>query len=424
MFNIYRFLTIFFFPLFLIIIFLRKFKGKEDQFRYKEKVFSSSFNIKKNERKKLIWIHAASIGETLSVVPLIKDIIKKKPDLEFLITTVTLSSANLVNKEFKNSKYIKHRFFPLDNPYLIKKFLDGWKPNFVMFVDSEIWPNFLIEIKKRSILLVLINGRITKKTYKRWKIFNNLSYKVFNSFDLCLSASKESVEYFKNLNVKNVKYLGNLKFFPDNKIKKISSENEKVLNNYKFWCAASTHRSEEQFCLRTHIKIKSIYNNLLTIIVPRHINRVKEISNICNSFKLNFQILNENEHIKNGVDILIINSFGNLPMYYEHCKSVFIGKSTLKKLELESGQNPIEAAILGCKIYHGPYVKNFNEIYEYLNILKISKKIRNEDELFEELIEDLKKPKEVNINNLNIIEQYGRKILENTTYELLKISKL
>jgi 3-deoxy-D-manno-octulosonic-acid transferase len=96
----------------------------------------------------------------------------------------------------------------------------------------------------------------------------------------------------------------------------------------------------------------------------------------------------------------------------------------LKKLELESGQNPIEAAILGCKIYHGPYVKNFNEIYEYLNILKISKKIRNEDELFEELIEDLKKPKEVNINNLNIIEQYGRKILENTTYELLKISKL
>ena len=102
MFNIYRFLTIFFFPLFLIIIFLRKFKGKEDQFRYKEKVFSSSFNIKKNERKKLIWIHAASIGETLSVVPLIKDIIKKKPDLEFLITTVTLSSANLVNKEFKN----------------------------------------------------------------------------------------------------------------------------------------------------------------------------------------------------------------------------------------------------------------------------------------------------------------------------------
>ena len=106
-------------------------------------------------------------------------------------------------------------------------------------------------------------------------------------------------------------------------------------------------------------------------------------------------------------------------MYYEHCKSVFIGKSTLKKLELESGQNPIEAAILGCKIYHGPYVKNFNEIYEYLNILKISKKIRNEDELFEELIEDLKKPKEVNINNLNIIEQYGRKILENTEHSII-----
>ena len=160
---IYRYLINIFFPLIIIIIFFRTWFNKEDKKRFKEKLFSSSFNITKNHNKKLIWFHAASIGELKSIIPLIKKL-NEKNKFEFLITTVTLSSARLITKELLNEKNTIHRFFPIDKPSLIKKFLDNWSPNLIVFVDSEIWPNFILNIKKRNIPLVLLNGRITKKT--------------------------------------------------------------------------------------------------------------------------------------------------------------------------------------------------------------------------------------------------------------------
>ena len=167
MLGIYRFLTFILYPLFIILIFLRSIYKKESRIRYKEKIFSSSFNSNRNIKKKLIWFHAASIGETLSIIPLVDEINNLNKNIEFLITTVTLSSANLLKKRLEGYNNVSHRFFPFDLESLSEKFLSLWRPNLICFVDSEIWPNFLFKIKEKKIPLVLLNGRITKKTYTR-----------------------------------------------------------------------------------------------------------------------------------------------------------------------------------------------------------------------------------------------------------------
>ena len=198
---IYRYLINIFFPIIIILIFFRRWFNKEHKIRFKEKLFSSAFNVKKNHSKKLVWLHAASIGELKSIIPLINKL-NEKNELEFLITTTTLSSSNLISEELSNQKNVIHRFFPVDKLGLVKKFLDQWSPNFIIFVESEIWPNFILEIKKRNIPLILLNGRITRKTFLRWKIIPKIAKKIFQSFELCLPSSKESKEYLEKQKLK------------------------------------------------------------------------------------------------------------------------------------------------------------------------------------------------------------------------------
>ena len=148
----YRILTILIYPLLFILIFFRKVLKKEDSKRYKEKILISHFNIKRKINTKLIWFHAASIGECLSILPLVNELGKNNKSLQFLITTVTLSSSKLLEKKLSNNTNISHRFFPLDLERLSEKFLKAWKPDLVCFVDSEIWPNFLFKIKEKKFL--------------------------------------------------------------------------------------------------------------------------------------------------------------------------------------------------------------------------------------------------------------------------------
>ena len=420
MLTIYRCFINIFFPLIVIIIFLRVIFNKEDKLRFKEKLFFSSFNIVKKFRRKLIWFHVASIGELKSIIPLIKKL-KEDNNFDFLITTVTVSSAQLFNKEFSLQDNITHRFFPIDKPSLIKKFLEGWKPNLTIFVDSEIWPNFLFEIKKRKIPLILLNARITKKTFQRWNLFPTLAKSVFNNFDLCLASSNESKKYLKKMNTNKIKYFGNLKLTAESKIKDLNVENIKIINTQKTWCAVSAHEGEDIFCLKTHLEIRKNFEDIVTIIIPRHINRVVKIKSECKKMNLKSQILSEGELIKRGKEIIIINSYGVMSKYLNICKSVFIGKSLIKKLEPVGGQNPIEAAKLGCKIYHGPYVNNFKEIYELLNQYKISEKINEVSELSHKLTTDLMGSKKIKNEKIIFINNLGKKILNDTYKELSEI---
>ena len=415
MLSVYRFLTFFLYPVFILIIFLRIFFKKENNLRYKEKIFSSSFNPNKRENKKLIWFHASSIGELLSIMPLIDNLNRNNSkNLEFLVTTVTLSSAELLEKKLLNYDNVTHRFFPLDTEFLVSSFLSNWQPSLICFIDSEIWPNFLFKIKEKKIPLILLNARITKKTLNRWKVFSKFAEKVFDNFDLCLASSEESKKNLKMLGVKNVNYIGNLKFCSKTKFDKINESNKLVLNDFNVWCAASTHEGEEEIIIKTHINLKEKIRNLKTIIIPRHITRVKNISSLAIRHDLTAQILNDKEEINKKADFVIINSFGVLEKYYDYCENVFVGKSMLKNLENVGGQNPIEPAKLGCKVFHGPYVYNFKEIYEFLNSNGIAIQVHSEQELSNKLLESFETNNILSSRHIDDLEKYGEKILTET----------
>ena len=424
MLTAYRLLTFCLYPFFIILIYLRLISKKEDPKKYKEKIFSSSFKVERNDKDKLIWFHASSIGETLSVLPLIDELNRSKKDIRFLITTVTLSSANLLNKKIKKYNNMTHRFFPLDTTYLVEKFLNAWKPNLVCFVDSEIWPNFLFKIKEKKIPLVLINARITRKTFTKWHMLPNFAKQVFNNFDLCLPCSEESMRNLEKLQVKKLSYIGNLKFTIKAQEEELEPSDIKVLNNFKVWCAVSTHEGEEIIALKTHLEIKKKYNNVLTIIIPRHISRVSHVQNLIKKFNLESQILNPGDTIDKNKEILIINSFGVLHKYFNYCQNVFIGKSLLKQLSAIGGQDPIEAAKLNCRVYFGPYVYNFEEVYNFLKYNNMAEQISNEFDLSDKIIKNFNGSKKIDLTNTDLLNNYGKKILQHTIMELNKFIQI
>ena len=408
---LYRTLTILIYPLLIILVFLRRLLNKEDTKRYKEKIFPSSFNVQRTNNSKLILFHAASIGELKSILPIIRELEKKNKNLEFLITTLTTSSANLAKIELKKFKNAKHRFLPLDVNFIMKKFLSLWKPDAIFLVDSEIWPNLIFLANQKKIPLGIINARITKKTYNKWMLFPKMAQSIFSLFDLCIVSNQETKKFLESFNLKNIFYFGNLKFCENLNKTQIIDNNSKFLNFNKFWLAASTHEGEDEFCLKTHIELRKKIKNIKTIIAPRHISRVKKIKQIVENFNLTCQILNPDEEILDNKEIIIVNSFGKLQGFYKYSKSVFIGKSTVKKLENVGGQNPIEAAKMGCKIYHGPFIYNFKDVYLLLSQKNVSKQVNSYTELAENLISDLNSPKDNNSSFISLVKHLEQKIL-------------
>ena len=414
----YRVLTHLIYPFLFVIVFFRVFLKKEDPKRYKEKILISHFNVKRNYEQKLIWFHAASIGELKSILPIIKKLNSDNSLREFLITTSTLSSSKIAELEFKKMKNISHRFLPYDVDFLINSFLKMWRPNYIFLVDSEIWPNLILKAKKFSIPVAIINARITSKSYKKWIKFPKTAFKIFSSIKLCLTSNKETKKFLESFEVKNVFYYGNIKFINDINENEITNLNKDKLINIPFWFAASTHNGEEELCLKTHNFLREKYNNILTIIAPRHIERSKEIKSLCEKYKLNSQILNYDELIKPNVEIVILNSFGVLQNYFKYAKSVFIGKSTIQSLEEVGGQNPLEAVKLNCKIYHGRYVYNFKDIYEILEKNNISFKIKDHEELGRYLEKDLDPAQKKDDKISEIISVLSNKTLVNTLREI------
>ena len=410
----YRILSNFLYPFLFIFLYLRVFLKKEDPKRFKEKLFTSHFNVKRKDELKLIWFHAASIGEFKSIVPLIEQLNTSKKSYEFLITTSTLSSGNLAKLELKNLYNVHHRYFPFDVSFLIDKFLQLWRPEKIFLVDSEIWPNLILKSKARKIPLAIINARLTEKSFNRWSIFPKTAEKIFSVFDLCLCSNKETQNYLGKLRARNVRYEGNLKLIKKININKINEKNSDILSKIRFWFAASIHEEEDIFCLKIHNELKKSYKDIITIIAPRHLNTVEKIKILSEKKNFKVQILNRDDKISEDKEILIVNSFGFLQSYFKYAKSVFIGKSIVPRLKRDSGQSPIDAAKLNCKIYHGPYVSNFKELYEIFKINKISHKIDNYLELSKKLILDLKENQKKERFDVNYIQKMENNILINT----------
>jgi 3-deoxy-D-manno-octulosonic-acid transferase len=389
-----------------ILIIFRIYKGKEDKIRFREKF---SIPSKKRSKGKLIWFHGASVGEILSIIPLIENYEKDKLINQILVTSSTLSSSKVL-KKFKFKKTV-HQFYPIDHFFFTKRFLEYWKPNLAIFIDSEIWPNMFKKLEEQKISLILLNARITKKTFLRWLSLKNVSQKVFNKISIAYPQNLETKYFLKKLKVKKIKTIGNLKFAEQDK--EIMNKLNFRFKSKKIWVASSTHSDEEIFCGKTHIELKKKIKNLLTILIPRHIHRVQEIKSELENLRLN--VTNHSSNTKNlkNVDIYIVDTFGETKKFHKVGTSVFIGGSIINR----GGQNPLEAARYGARILHGPNVDNFKDVYKSLSNLKISKKITTPRELASSII--FKRNKKLG----DKIKKIGVKILKETINDLDKLIK-
>ena len=395
-----------------IIFFIRVLKGKEDPVRLKEKLCIYS---KKNNLKS-IWFHAVSVGELMSIIPVLKILEKNKKIDQIIVTTSTISSAKIFEKQkFKN---IVHRYFPLDTNFLNKRFIKYWKPQAAFFVDSEIWPNMFKNLKNNNIPVILLNGRITNKSFKRWSLFKNFSKSVFKNISLALPSNSETKNFLKKLGVRKIKLIGNLKYYGSSKVK---NKDKKFLKNkfknFKVWCAASTHEGEEIIISKLHKNIKRKEKKLLTIIIPRHINRVEKIIAQINVDKLKVIKHSSNTDIKRNTDIYIVDTYGEASKFYNLSNICFMGGSIIN----HGGQNPLEPARLGNYIINGPNIRNFKEIYKFLSKNNMSVTTSKMSKI-QKIIEKKLNKKNSNLNKNKIIK-IGEKILNGNMFYINKYIK-
>ncbi len=396
---IYRLIINIIFLISPFIVFFRILKKKEDPKRFIEKLGIFKNNKKNNN---LIWFHGSSVGEILSIIPLIQKLEKKNKIKKILVTSNTLSSAKVL-KRIRLKKTI-HQYFPLDTNFLVKKFINHWKPKAVFFVESEIWPNMILKIKEKKIPLILLNSRITKKSFKKWKKISSFSQSIFNKFDLCLSQNSETSKYLRILGAKKIKKIGNLKYAQIKlNFKDIYKENpKKYFKNKKIiFTAVSTHEGEEKFCGKTHLRLKKKFKNIVTVIIPRHVHRSETIKNDLITMGLKVHLHTRMKMISHNTDVYIVNTFGDTNSFLKLSKIAFMGKS----ISANGGQNPLEAARLGIKIIHGPNIENFEEVYKMLKNLGISTQISSYRQL------------ENQISSFSRKKSYSKKIIKKLAYK-------
>jgi len=393
------------------IFIIRLLKKKETLKSYSQKIL---INDKYRPKGKLIWFHGASVGEIKSIIPILEKLEKNSNYNQILITSNTLSSANIV-KNLKLKKII-HQFFPIDSNFILKKFIDFWKPSKVIFIDSELWPNTLVNLKKREIPVVLLNARITKKSFKRWMKFKNFARKIFSLISVSYPANQETKKYLKILKVKKIKFLDNLKYAePNHEILTSNRKVKKYFKNRNIWCAASTHYNEEIICGNVHLKLKSKIKNLLTIIIPRHIKRCDEIKSDLEKLNLKVMVIKSAQKIQYNVDVLILDAYGKTKLFFENSPNVFLGGSLIN----HGGQNPLEAARIGCNVLYGPNIYNFREVYSFLNNIKIAQKVSGENDIIKKLIVLFRNKNRSNKNYLNL-RSIGTKILKRYYDEIIQ----
>ena len=388
-----------------LIFLFRLYKKKENFRSYLQKL---GLFFEKKKIGNLIWFHGASVGEIMSIIPIIKNYEKNKSINQILVTSSTLSSSKILKKY--NLKKTTHQFYPIDYFFFTKKFLNFWKPTIAIFIESEIWPCMFENLNSSKIPLVLLNGRITKKTFDKWNTMNKFTQSIFKKISIAYPQNNETKYFLKKLKLNKIKKIGNLKFIEDNE-KNLNYLKPHLRNELKYkkvWVASSTHNNEEIFCAKAHLELKSYYKNLITIIIPRHVHRVKEIISDIKNLNLRYQLHSSNLKSLKNVDIYIVDTFGETKKFHKIGSSVFLGGSIVNR----GGQNPLEAARFGARILHGPNIGNFKDIYKLLKLNNASKRINSPKQLASSII--FKKNKTIGTTIKNI----GEKILKKTIKEL------
>jgi 3-deoxy-D-manno-octulosonic-acid transferase len=323
----------------------------------------------------LIWVHGASVGELLAVQPLVERL--RGMGFGVLITSGTVTSANLARDRFPPD--VIHQFIPLDTPRFVAQFLDRWRPDLALFIESDIWPNLIMASAKRRIPLIIVNGRVSERSFHRWRAIHGTARALLGRFDLCLAQSGLDANRFTQLGAEQVEVTGNLKL----DVPAPPIDNDKLnalkdaIGNRPVIAATSTHAGEEIAMIEAHHRLRSAFPGLLTIIVPRHPQRGRDIYNLAERAGQAPALRSQRQLPDRHTQIYIADTMGELGLIYLLAPIVLVGGSLIE----HGGQNPIEAIKLGAAVLHGPHVENFVEIYAALDAARGAAEVTNPDEL-------------------------------------------
>jgi 3-deoxy-D-manno-octulosonic-acid transferase len=357
--KIYRVLTRLAGPFAPLILDWRTRRGKEEPDRRPERYgFASAPRLPGF----LIWFHAASVGEANAVLPVIDTIAIERPEIRMLLTTATVTSARLARTRLP--KGVLHQYVPLDNQAFMQRFLGHWRPDLAVLVESEIWPNLVLETKALDIPLLLINGRMSASSFKRWRRRPGMSRPLFGAFDLVLAQNDSLAERFAQLGVARALDVGNLKADAPPPPADLPGRRKlaAALSGRTVWLAASTHPGEDDTVAAAHLKMRATRPDLLTIIVPRHPERGPLIAEHFRPANLTVALRSEGKLPEASTDIYVADTIGELGLFYALSSVAFIGGSLADR----GGQNPVEAVKLGAAVLTGPNFQNFRDSYTEL----------------------------------------------------------
>lgn len=359
----------------------RQSEGKEDPARLAERMGVASLP---RPEGRLAWFHAASVGEAVSLLEMLRRLGQERPELSCLVTTVTRTSAEFL--EGRLPERCLHQYAPADVAPWVARFLDHWRPDLAVWTESELWPATLHAARERGIPMVLINARISTRSYRRWRMLRGMARALLGRFDAILAQDALAAEHLAALGAQpvRIRVVGTLK---EGAAPLAHDEAERVRLARAFarrpvWLAASTHAGEEEIVRAVHVQARRTLPMLALILAPRHPARGDAVAAMLREAGLRVAQRSRGEAIEPDTDVYVADTLGEMGLWYRIAAVAFVGGSLVEV----GGHNPFEPALLGCAILHGPHVRNFADAYDRLGAAGAAVEVRSQGELADTLV--------------------------------------
>lgn len=384
---LYRFFYFIFSPIIFVFLMYRLVKGKEDWKRFNERL---GFVRMKRPVGRLVWMHGASVGECLSMLPLVKKLLEMDSNLHIMVTSGTVTSAQLMAKRLPSRAF--HQYIPIDSPFAARRFVKHWYPQAVLWFESDFWPNLLYAVKSADVPLVLLNGRISDRSFARWQKFSGIIGQIQKLFTLSFGQTKEDARRLEMLGASHVVSVGNLKFaavYPPFDAVELK-DMKRLIGMRPVWCMASTHAGEEEMGMFVHMQLEKVYKNLLTILVLRHPNRANEVEQMLLKKKLRVARRSRQDKLTAQTQVYLADTIGEMGLLYQLAPLVFVGGSLVPF----GGQNMLEPMRLHRTVLIGPHAFNFREIVSQAKVEGALIEVSDKEGLCKRLMEFFLKPAE------------------------------
>jgi len=387
--QIYKIFIRIIFPI-LMITYIKKRRrtGKEHPTRFNERLGKYT-----HERPagRLIWMHGASVGESVSMLPLIDKLLSEDENLSIMVTTGTLTSAEIMEKRLPERAF--HQFVPFDVPKFAKRLLDYYKPEAVLWFESELWPSLLSAIYERHIPLILVNGRISDKSFKMWQKFKFISQEILGCFTLCLGQSEQDKNRLKLLGAKRAECFGNLKYagMPLPVDEKVFNDVQNQIAGRPVFLISSTHDNEEEQLAAHLSRLKQVISDVLVIVVPRHPHRGGEVADMFIHKGFKTALRSKGENIGAETAVYVADTIGEMGLWYKLSPITFVGGSLIN----HGGQNFIEPARDKDAVIVGPFMQNFSEMLMRAQAAHAVWQVHSADDVIEEVISLFQEPEKL-----------------------------